>query len=138
MVDRNGDLLSTRRRLDTKNNKTIHPKNQFFPIFATTPPTASSRHFSCDLLSKSVLSHICNNELEFLMKKRFVVICFQNQFFPIFATTKDALGIKTHSLWFAFKISSFPYLQQRRSEKLTLDKGCDLLSKSVLSHICNN
>ena len=92
----------------------------------------------CDLLEKSYLCGINNNEFYHFYRCAHVVICLKNRTFVVSTTTGTCRMSHFMKLWFAWKIVPLWYQQQLYKDDVTLDYGCDLLEKSYLCGINNN
>jgi len=87
--------------------------------------------FSCDLLSKFISLIFWYNRVRYRIKRRRVVICFQNLYLWYSDTTNVLKIISLMLLWFAFKIYIFDILIQPITIKPYRNTGCDLLSKFI-------
>ena len=66
----------------------------------------------CDLLEKSYLCGIQNNQVLELIMRLHVVICLKNRTFAVYKTTNDCTVAVLHKLWFAWKIVPLRYTKQ--------------------------
>ena len=92
----------------------------------------------CDLLEKSYLCGINNNQVQLMKFCKVVVICLKNRTFVVSTTTMFEDKDRNMRLWFAWKIVPLWYQQQPKLDDWFSTMCCDLLEKSYLCGINNN
>ena len=93
---------------------------------------------SCDLLEKSYLCGVNNNQLLYGQCPQHVVICLKNRTFVVSTTTKQHHQPAETALWFAWKIVPLWCQQQQVENTYHTMPCCDLLEKSYLCGVNNN
>ena len=104
---------------------------QLFVIF-------NVRHSCCELLSKTCIFDILNNEQRINNTTLTVVNCFQKLVSLIFWTTPYRKLSFHEPLWIAFKNLYLWYSEQRNAIPSLLFACCELLSKTCIFDILNN
>ena len=94
--------------------------------------------FCCELLSKTCIFDILNNNANVLYLIIEVVNCFQKLVSLIFWTTVNGIGNDRWTLWIAFKNLYLWYSEQPTKRNWKSINSCELLSKTCIFDILNN
>ena len=93
---------------------------------------------SCELLSKTCIFALWNNQRGQRHWQHRVVNCFQKLVSLLFETTGWVNTDSIHALWIAFKNLYLCSLKQPSVEFLPILPGCELLSKTCIFALWNN
>ena len=111
-------------------------------VLWNTAPFSTDKMLSALWFAFKIVSLCCETQLiDIKVKRRTVVICFQNCIFVLWNTAEDDALAKNYKLWFAFKIVSLCCETQQKQAKESVNECCDLLSKlylCVVKHSCTN
>ena len=113
-------------------------KNRTFAVYKTTGIYDADPVPGCDLLEKSYLCGIQNNQGTPHTDSVNVVICLKNRTFAVYKTTNPGKELTGKGLWFAWKIVPLRYTKQPSRYCTDPVERCDLLEKSYLCGIQNN